>query len=111
VRLSRHCRSLAFVLQWRRAKAAAESRHEVLIGSASLASLVKRGDEGIERRVASSPLPQQTARATKVTAARAMEAMAARATEATAARATATATARAAAAAARLVAKRHWLKY
>jgi hypothetical protein len=38
---------------------AAESSREVLIEPASLASLVKRGDEGIERRVASSPSPQQ----------------------------------------------------
>jgi hypothetical protein len=37
---------------------AAESGCEVLIEPASLASLVKRGNEGMERRVASSPLPQ-----------------------------------------------------
>jgi hypothetical protein len=39
-------------------RAAAESSREVLIRPASLASLVKRGDEGIERRVVSSPSPQ-----------------------------------------------------
>jgi hypothetical protein len=39
-------------------RAATESSREVLFGPASLASLVKRGDEGIERRVASSPSPQ-----------------------------------------------------
>jgi hypothetical protein len=39
-------------------RAASEFSPEVLTGPASLASLVKRGDEGIERRVASSPLPQ-----------------------------------------------------
>jgi hypothetical protein len=42
--------------------APAKSSREVLIGLASLASLVKRGEEcdkGIERRVASSPSPQQ----------------------------------------------------
>jgi hypothetical protein len=38
--------------------ASAKSSRKVLIGAASLASLVKRGDEGIERRVASSPSPQ-----------------------------------------------------
>jgi hypothetical protein len=37
---------------------AVESSHKVLIEPASLASLVKRGDEGMERRVASSPSPQ-----------------------------------------------------
>jgi hypothetical protein len=35
-----------------------KSSREVLIGPASLASLVKRGVEGIEQRVASSPSPQ-----------------------------------------------------
>jgi hypothetical protein len=39
-------------------RAPAKSSREVLIGPAPLASLVNRGDEGIERRVASSPLPQ-----------------------------------------------------
>jgi hypothetical protein len=42
-------------------RAPVKSSREVLIGPASLASLVKRGDEGdegIERRVASSPSPQ-----------------------------------------------------
>jgi hypothetical protein len=38
--------------------AASESSPEVLIGPASLASLVKRGNEGIEQRVASLPSPQ-----------------------------------------------------
>jgi hypothetical protein len=41
-------------------RAAAESSPEVLIGPTSLASLVKRGDEGIERRVASLPSPQHS---------------------------------------------------
>jgi hypothetical protein len=39
-------------------RAATESSPEVLIGLASLASLVKRGNEDIERRVVSSPSPQ-----------------------------------------------------
>jgi hypothetical protein len=40
---------------------AAEPSPKVLIGPVSLASLVKRGDEGIERRVASSPSLQHKA--------------------------------------------------
>jgi hypothetical protein len=38
-----------------------KSSREVLIGPTSLASLVERGDEGLERRVASSPSPQHQA--------------------------------------------------
>jgi hypothetical protein len=39
-------------------RAASESSPKVLIGPTSLASLMKRGDEGIERRIVSSPSPQ-----------------------------------------------------
>jgi hypothetical protein len=42
-------------------RAASESSPEVLIESTSLASLVKRGNKSIERRVASSPSPQHVA--------------------------------------------------
>jgi hypothetical protein len=39
-------------------RASVESSPEVFIEPASLALLVKRGDEGIERRIVSSPSPQ-----------------------------------------------------
>jgi hypothetical protein len=58
VRLEDIVRVLPLSCDGEERRATAESSPEVLVGPASLASLVKRGDKGIERRVASSPSPQ-----------------------------------------------------